>query len=143
MKHRASEHRYPPDVFWIKDDGTVMEVVGHYTAMQADPEAFGLHAAPHSKREIDEAFEALFDMGWVRGRMDGATLHVQMGRPRGRCLAAILAFILKYPPGQIEWVNVDFADVRFARASKEISAEDFVDQKFPGMWLENPRRSRR
>jgi hypothetical protein len=132
-----SPYEFPPDIFWISPDGGVYEVIGHLTAIQAKPELFELPSSPKTRAEVDRAFSALFEQGWVRGRFSDGTFYFQMGRPRGLSLAAAHGLVLKFQ-AQAKEVSVDFAPGPYR--PKDFSVEDFIDQKFPQAWGINPPR---
>ena len=138
---RPGQFDWPPDIFWISPDGAVIEVIGHLTAMQARPDTFGLIGPPQTREEIDAAFQELFGRGWVRGRWSDGAFSLQMERPRGVPMGNAHELVLRFAAHAQE-VDVDFADPRFARMSKRMSATDFIEQRFPLAWRLNPRRGR-
>lgn len=138
---RPERFVYPPDIFWISPDGAVVEVIGHLTAIQAQPETFGLAAAPRTRAEIDESFRELFEGGWVRGRYSDGAFDIQLDRPRGGPLGNAYDLVARFARFA-QRVNVDFADPRFARAAKEMAAAEFLEQRFPLSWGLNARRRR-
>lgn len=124
---------YPPDIFWITPDGKVMDVIGHLTAMQGDPEAFGLASSPVEKDEVDDAFGQLWSQGWVRGRFSDGTFSFQMERPRGLPMGNAYDMVATYRP-HVKEIEVEFADPSAWKMRKNFTAEEFLAQKFPGAW---------
>jgi hypothetical protein len=133
---------FPPDIFWITPDGVAIDIIGHVTAMQARPETFGLHKSPTTKKEIDDAFRGLWAAGWVRGRFSDGTFYFQMERPRGKPLGNCFEMVLQFK-SDAESVEISFADPEFEPMGKSMTAEEFLDQKFPTSWRINPGRGRR
>jgi hypothetical protein len=136
--------RMPPDIFWIRPDGKVFSIIGHGTDIKAKPERYGLHSAPETDAELDEAFMALWSAGWLRGRwsltdqqVDFHLLRPQAGVPLGNAYD----FVVKYA-AFIDRVNVAFADPFWFRAGRDFSREEFLAQKFPTAWGYNPGRRR-
>lgn len=124
---------YPPDIFWITPDGKVMDVIGHLTSMQSDPDTFGLAASPETKEEIEEAFEHLWTQGWVRGRFSDGTFSFQMERPRGLPMGNAYDLVVLHKP-HAKKVEVEFADPAAWKMRKNFEADEFLAQKFPGSW---------
>lgn len=140
-KPRPEDWEWPPDIFWISPEGAVIPVIGHLTAIQAQPDTFDLAAAPRTRAEIDAAFRELLGRGWVRGRWSDGRFFFQMDRPRGVPLGNAFALALKFPAHTRE-VAVEFVDPRFERMSEEMSGQNFLEKKFPLAWGLNPRRRR-
>lgn len=135
---RPEDWNWPPDIFWISPDGTVIEVIGHLTAIQAKPRTFGLERSPVSKKEIDAVFLDLWSRGWVRGRFSDGKFSFQMERPRGDSVAAAFDLVMKFK-NHTKWVDVDFSDPQYGRMSTEMKAQRFLGRKFPTSWGLNPR----
>jgi hypothetical protein len=133
---RPGEWSFPPDIFWITPDGVLIEVIGHLTAMQAHPDTFGFVAAPEGKREIDTAFQSLFESGWVRGRFSDGTFFFQMGRPRGSSLGGSHSLVVEYA-SHTNRVMVDFQP---PYPPQDFTTKDFIEQRFPASWGINPSR---
>lgn len=124
---------FPPDIFWISPDGKYRDVIGHLTSIQAHPEAYGLHAAPDGKNEIQEALDTLFEQGWVRGRYSQGTFSFQMERPRGTPMGNAFDLVFLFEAHAKE-VDVNFWDAAFKRMGKSMTAKEFISQKFPARW---------
>jgi len=128
------ELNFPPDIFWISPEGTIRSVIGHLTAIRAKPSVYGFHAAPETKREVEEALDLLFREGWVRGRWSGSGLFsFQMERPRGLPMGWAFEMVQRYQAHAKE-VEVDFWDPGSKGLSKSMSAEEFLRHEFPKHW---------
>lgn len=133
-KRRASKlPAWPPDIFWISPEGKVRSVIGHLTSLQAKPESYGLPAAPRSPQEIEEAFGSLFAQGWVRGRFAAGVMSFQMERPRGLPMGNAHAMVELYQD-EVRRVEIDFWLEEAMRFAKDMSASDFLAQRFPAVW---------
>lgn len=124
---------FPPDIFWIRPDGFVYNVIGHLTGIKGKPEKYGLHSAPEGKAEEERALDGLFREGWVRGRFSDGTFSFQMERPRGTPMGNAHKLVLEFAD-QAKEVAVDFWDPSYAKLAKTIPAHEFVNQKFPSRW---------
>lgn len=130
---------FPPDIFWITPDGGIMSVIGHVTAIQQTPEAFGLHVAPETREEVSRALNDLWAQGWVRGRFSDGVFSFHMERPRGVTVGNAYDMVAKHSR-HAEKVEVDFADPFYFKFAKDFTAGEFLMQKFPSSWQLNPRR---
>lgn len=132
-KRRRPLPAWPPDIFWISPEGKVRDVIGHVTALQARPEAYGLPSAPRTPEEIDHALAGLFEAGWVRGRYSHGVMSLQMERPRGLPMGNAHALVLLYQ-NEVKRVEVDFWLVEFVRFANDLATGDFLAQRFPDAW---------
>lgn len=132
-KGAAGPYQWPPDIFWISPDGKVREVIGHLTSLQAHPEAYGLTHPPVMKDEADDAFAFLFSEGWVRGRYSSGTFSFQMERPRGLPMGNAHAMVLLFEE-HTKKVDVDYWLSEFRKYGKDITAREFLEQRFPSSW---------
>lgn len=133
---RPAAWEFPPDIFWISPQGQVVEGVGHVSMMQERPEAFGFHAGPQGKREIDFALLGLWHRGWVRGRFAGETFSFQLDRPRGDSLVHAQDLVGRFAR-HVRWVEVDFGAPGFAPAT--FTRNDFLAAR-RGLWRTRWRR---
>lgn len=135
-KRRSSKPKlppFPPDIFWISPEGKVRDVIGHLSSLQAHPEAYGLHVAPETKEDINDALNYLFEAGWVRGRYSSGTFSFQMERPRGTPMGNAFDLVCVFEKSAKE-VEVDFWHPDAQRLGKSMSAKEFLAQKFPARW---------
>jgi hypothetical protein len=133
MAKKKRPPEWPPDIFWISPEGKVKGVIGHVTALQARPEAYGLPDPPIGAGAIDRALDDLFEAGWVRGRFSQGTFSFQMERPRGLPMGNAYAMVLLYRD-EAKTVQVDFWLAAFSRFGKDLAAADFLAQRFPAHW---------
>lgn len=124
---------FPPDIFWISPEGQARSVIGHLTSIRAHPEAYGFHAAPERETEVQDALDSLFHQGWVRGRWSDGTFNFQMERPRGLPMGWAFEMVLRFQKYASK-VEIDFWNPSSKGMEKSMSAEEFLDQKFPKHW---------
>lgn len=130
---RKSVFEFPPDIFWIAPSGDARDIIGHVTSIQGHPEAYGFHAPPQTKEEIDEALTYLFQEGWVRGRFSSGKFSFQMERPRGTPMGNAYDLVRRFQDQATE-VEVDFWDPNFKVMGISMAAKEFMAQKFPSRW---------
>lgn len=97
-KYKQDRWVFPPDIFWITPDGEIREIIGHLTAMQQAPEAYGFMFPPHTKDEIDYAFSTLFRNSYVRGRysMQSEQAFFEVWAINRTVIDSILEFLSSY-----------------------------------------------
>ena len=106
MPKKIKDWEFPPDIFWITPDGETMDIVGHLSAIQQDPGAYGFHFPPQTAEEINHVFTTLLRDNWVRGRFSSGEAYFQIWTINKPVLDSIVEFVSKFY-GQIKLVAVE------------------------------------
>jgi hypothetical protein len=122
----------PPDIFWIDPNGFVRSVIGYLSSIQANPGAYGLHAAPKAEN-FNEVKTLLFQKGWLLGSFRSGRFYFLMERPRGIPMGNAYNLVRRFQD-QAVGVHVDFFDRRFKFMGNDMTAAEFLSQKFPARW---------
>lgn len=123
-----------PTAFWLSPRGAMVPVQVHAEALVHIPEAFGLSEAPHGKAAIEKAMGRVIAAGWIRARQPKRGhlwIHVQEMDVRNIWRVAELLMVHKV----IE--SVEVWTVRPERQWPVVSREEFLEDKYPAMWLKN------